>query len=402
MKAKRAAVAWPFHASREDPNMTRMIRWSAVALVPVVVLGLLLAGCPKPETDTTTTGPVEPTGPPKAPTPAVAAEYKVVISTRPGQWNLDERVRGYKETFRSDYPEIEVVQEIDDETKYEVGAKQAAAVLAAHPDLDGFAGVNAASGPGIADAVKAAGKAGEMPIVAMDADSKILDLIEEGVITASVAQRQYYMTYIGVKYLYGLKHGYFRAPGDDSQPDLEPIPEEIDTGTVEVNAENVAVFRTESQGAKEEMEEKHPEWKELLSDRKLGEASKDEEYVAIGISTGVEYWNATKAGLDDVGEELGVKTTFEGPLDHNPEQQANILDRIIAREPAGILIAPGNPDTLKPYINKAVEAGLAVICFDTDAPDSERLAYFGTSNYDAGVMGAHILAKALMGEGEPE
>ncbi|MGQ9731892.1 MAG: substrate-binding domain-containing protein [Candidatus Zipacnadales bacterium] len=363
------------------------------ASIMVVVLGnLVLSGCPKHEAPPTSDISTAPTA--ALPTPS-AAKYKVVISSRPGQWNLDERVRGYQETFAKYYPEIEVIQVIDDETKYEVGARQAAAMLSAHPDIAGFAGVNAASGPGIADAVKAAQKAGQIPIIAMDADSKILDLIEEGVITASVAQRQYYMTYIGVKYLYGLKHGYFRLPGDSSRTDIPELPTEIDTGVVEVNADNVDIFRTVSQGAKEELDEKHPDWKALLADRKVGEFKKGEEYVAIGISTGVEYWNATKAGLDDVAAELGVKCTFEGPLDHNPEQQASILDRIAARRPAGILIAPGEPNVLKPYIDKAIDEGINVICFDTDAPNSKRLAYYGTSNYDAGVMGAHLLAKAL-------
>lgn len=354
----------------------------------------IVAGCPKPEPPTGT-GQVSPV--PSA-TPTVEKKYKVVISSKPGQWNLNEREKGYRDTFADEYPEIDVIQTIDDETKYEVGQKRAGDVLGAHPDIAGFAGLNAASGPGIAAAVRAAGKAGEIPIVAMDADTPILDQIEVGVITASVAQRQYFMTYIGVKYLYGLRHGYFRAPGDESQPDLPPVPEEIDTGTVEVNKDNVAIFRTPSQGAKEELDEKHPEWRKLLSDRDPNEVEPGEEYVCIGISTGVEYWNATKEGLKDVSAELGVKGTFTGPLAHNPEEQANTLDQVIARKPAGILIAPGHPDTLKPYIDRAIDEGLAVICFDTDSPESRRLAYFGTENYKAGVMGAHILAKALGAE----
>ena len=364
-----------------------------IALAAFAALAAL-AGCPKPQPPADT-GEVAPM---PTPQPTVEKKYKVVISSKPGQWNLNERERGYRDTFTNEYPEIEVIQTIDDETKYEVGQKRAADVLAAHPDIDGFAGVNAASGPGIAAAVRAAGKGGEIPIVAMDADTPILDQIEAGVITASVAQRQYFMTYIGVKYLYGLKHGYFRRPGDESRPDLPEIPEEIDTGTVEVNEDNVAIFRTPSQGAKEELDEKHPEWQELLSDRDPNEVTPGEEYVCIGISTGVEYWNATQEGLKDVAKELGVKGTFTGPLAHSPEEQANTLDQIIARKPAGILIAPGHPDTLKPYIDKAIDEGLAVICFDTDSPDSKRLAYFGTENYKAGVMGAHILANALGAE----
>jgi ABC-type sugar transport system substrate-binding protein len=374
-------------------------RMLLAAVLVAAVAVVMLVGCPKPQP----TG--EPAPPAMTPETSNAAEatpaaggptIKVCISSRPGQLNLDERERGYRETIKKEFPQIDVIQTIDDETKYSVGQQKASAVLSAHPDLAGFAGVNAASGPGIAAAVTAAGKSGQVIVVAMDADSAILDQIQKGVITASVAQRQYFMTYIGVKYLYGLVHDHFRKPGDTSKGSLPEVPQIIDTGTVEVNAQNVAQFRTPSQGAKEELDAKHPDWKKLLADRKQGEARADEEYVAIGISTGVEYWNAAKAGLDDVAKELGVKGTFTGPQDQNPEQQANTMDQIIARKPAGILIAPGNPDTLLPYINKAIEAGIPVICFDTDAPKSKRIAYFGTENYQAGCTGARILAKALL------
>lgn len=370
----------------------------AAVFVMAVVLGV--GGCSKPRQQEPQ-GPLEMEQPSgtvnQAEAPATSgAQYKICISSRPGQWNLDERERGYRETLAKEFPSITVLQTIDDETKYSVGEQKASAIISANPDIAGFAGVNAASGPGIAAAVTAAGKAGQIIVVAMDADSAILDKIQAGVITASVAQRQYYMSYVGVKYLYGLVHGQFRKPGDASKAGLPEVPTKIDTGTVEVNAQNVAQFRTPSQGAKEELDTKHPEWKKLLSDRKQGEARADEEYVFIGISTGVEYWNAAKAGLDDVVKELGVKGTFTGPQDQNPEQQANMMDQIIARKPAGILIAPGNPQTLIPYINKAMEAGIPVICVDTDAPDSKRIGYFGTENYQAGCTGARILAKALM------
>jgi len=375
-----------------------MTRPSMLGLWGLLLGALILSvGCKKPED--------LPAGPgvgagakttAKTGATAVEKKYKVAISTRPGQWNLDERVRGYKETFEKEYPEIEVVAEIDDETKYEVGTREASAVLEKFQDLAGFAGINAASGPGVAKAVENAGRSGKVIVVAMDADSPVLDAIEEGTIQSSVAQRQYYMTYLGVKYLYGLKHELLRSPKDKSTDSKLPaIAAEVDTGTVEVTKDNVAVFRTPSQGAKEEIKKAHPEWVKLLADRKVEGDTSNEEYVVIGISTGVEYWNATREGLKDVCAELGVKPRFTGPEDQNPEKQAEELDNVIARKPAGILIAPGNPETLKPYIDRAIEEGINVICIDTDSPDSQRLAYVGTSNYQAGVMGARILAKAL-------
>lgn len=382
--------------------MLSSARYTTLLVLVALGAALLLAGCPSSKPVDTSPGPSLPpkSGQQAADATDTGETYQVVISTKPGQWNLDERVRGYEETFAKEFPNVEIAQIIDDETKYSVGQQKASAALNANPGIDAFAGVNAASGPGVAAAVKDAGRDGEIIIVAMDGDSPVLDLIGDGVVTASVAQRQYFMTYIGVKYLYGLKHGYCRAPGDtEADQSLIEIPAEIDTGTVEINSGNVELFRTLSQGAKEELAEKHPEWLELLSDRKPGEAGADEEYVAIGISTGVEYWNATKAGLADVGEELGVKCNFDGPQEHKPDEQANVLDLAIARKPAGILIAPGNPETLKPYIDRAMDEGIPVICFDTDSPDSKRIAYFGTSNYEAGVMGARILGNALTGGG---
>jgi ABC-type sugar transport system substrate-binding protein len=364
-------------------------RTLAVILAALVAAALVLSGCPKgqaPTADTKAKG-----GP-----PPVKTLFKIVISSRPGQLNLDQREQGYRDTLKKEFPQIEVLPTIDDETKASVGQSKASAALSAHPDIAGFAGVNAVSGIGLSEAVKAAGKAEKIVIVAMDGDSGILDRIQSGVITASIAQRQYYMTYIGTKYLYGIVHGYFTKPGDPAKEGTTEVPKEIDTGTVVVDKANLAQFRTPSQGAKEELADKHPDWLKLLADRKKGEAKPGEEYVTIGISTGAEYWNATKEGLKDVCAELGVKGTFEGPQDQNPEKQASIMDTIIARKPAGILIAPGNPDMLMPYINKAMDAGIPVICIDTDAPKSKRIAYFGTSNYNAGCMGAKILGDALL------
>lgn len=186
---------------------------------------------------------------------AAGQTFKVAISSRPGQWNLDERVRGYEEYFAEEAPQIEVVQVIDDETLANRGEVKASAVLSAHPDLVGFAGVNAVSGLGIAAALKNADRVGKVQVVAMDGDEGILDLIGEGVIQASVAQRQYWMSYLGVAYLYGLRHGVFTVPDGDGKDEEGEIPAEIDTTTVEVNRSNLDDFRTKSQGAKETMPE---------------------------------------------------------------------------------------------------------------------------------------------------
>ncbi len=209
----------------------------------------------------------------------------VAISSRPGQWNLDERVRGYKEYFAEKASGVNVVQVIDDETKQEVGEKQSASVLTSHPDLAGFAGVNAVSGLGIASAVRSQGKIGKVKVVAMDGDTGILSLIEEGIVDASIAQRQYWMSYIGLMYLYGLNHGFFAKPGEGAKLGLPEVPGEIDTTVVEVNKDNLASFRTPSQGAKETLPEVYKKTMEVLRKGTPMKAAEFEAFVG-GKATG--------------------------------------------------------------------------------------------------------------------
>jgi ABC-type sugar transport system substrate-binding protein len=381
---------------RRDMNRATF-RTIALATIGALLLAImLLAGCPeKPSASPGGGGGGAATS---AGDSGGEETYKVAISSRPGQWNLDERVRGYEEYFTEETPQIEVVEVFDDETLANKGEEKASAVLSKHPDLDGFAGVNAVSGLGIAAALKNADMVGDVNVVAMDGDEGILNLIEEGVIDASVAQRQYWMSWLGVGYLYGLKHGVYTAPDGDGQDEEGEIPEVIDTTTVEVNEGNLDQFRTPSQGAKESMPE---EFEEVVEHAATQEAQPDpsETYVFIGISTGAEYWRAAEAGLIDACEALGVTPDFRGPTTQDAQEQADVMATVVGMRPAGILISPGRPETLTPYINDAMEQGIPVICLDTDAPNSDRIAYFGTDNYEAGRTGAEILARLIL-EGE--
>jgi ribose transport system substrate-binding protein len=54
---------------------------------------------------------------------------------------------------------------------------------------------------------------------------------------------------------------------------------------------------------------------------------------------------------------------------------------------------------LKDGINKAVAAGIPVLTIDSDAPDSKRLFFIGTNNYQAGLIGGQRLAQELKGKG---
>ncbi|WP_197716883.1 substrate-binding domain-containing protein [Mesorhizobium sp. DCY119] len=126
----------------------------------------------------------------------------------------------------------------------------------------------------------------------------------------------------------------------------------------------------------------------------------DAEYVFLSVVTQVPFWADHRAGLDAAAADLGVKTSFTGPLDFDTAGQARQLDELIARRPAGIMIFPGDAAALKPGIDRAVEAGIPVACLTGDVPDSKRSTFLGIANFQAGRFGGEMLAEAIGGKGK--
>jgi ribose/xylose/arabinose/galactoside ABC-type transport system permease subunit/ABC-type sugar transport system substrate-binding protein len=130
-----------------------------------------------------------------------------------------------------------------------------------------------------------------------------------------------------------------------------------------------------------------------------GSSSGNEEYVFIGVSVGNPYWVDARMGLEDRARMLGVKSDLRGPTGNDPNQQIKEFEQVLARKPAGIIIAPAS-DALRPIMNRAVEEGVPVVCIDTDDPQSKRYTYIGTDNYNAGLQTGELLGQAIGGRGE--
>ena len=75
------------------------------------------------------------------------------------------------------------------------------------------------------------------------------------------------------------------------------------------------------------------------------------------------------------------------------------FEQAIAKKPNGI-VCVGFEDTLGPIIDKAIEAGIPVVTVDGDVPNSKRIAFVGTGNYNAGYQGGQYLADAIGGKGK--
>jgi ribose transport system substrate-binding protein len=129
-------------------------------------------------------------------------------------------------------------------------------------------------------------------------------------------------------------------------------------------------------------------------------AGAGKEYVFLSIVTQVPFWVDHRKALEDVQGLLQVKTSFTGPLDFDTAGQARQLDELVARQPAGILIFPGDADAMRPGIKRATEAGIPVATIIGDVPDSGRTVNLGISSFEAGRVGGEMLAQAIGGKGK--
>ena len=106
-----------------------------------------------------------------------------VMQGFPSAPNHAERYEAHLEALKK-YPNIEVIDGGIDNDSVEEAQVQAAAVLAANPDLKGYLNCDA-SGTGVAAAIEEAGKKGEVTFVAMDNLIEILEYVKSGTISAT-------------------------------------------------------------------------------------------------------------------------------------------------------------------------------------------------------------------------
>jgi ribose transport system substrate-binding protein len=137
----------------------------------------------------------------------------------------------------------------------------------------------------------------------------------------------------------------------------------------------------------------------LLSLTACGGGHSGEQYIFISVNNKIPYWQTAAAGFSQAAEELKVAYQFTGPDTYDPAGEREAMDGAIQKKPAGILISVADANLLKDSIDRAIAAGIPVITADSDAPESKRLFFIGTNNYQAGLAGGKRLAQELKGHG---
>lgn len=115
----------------------------------------------------------------------------------------------------------------------------------------------------------------------------------------------------------------------------------------------------------------------------------------------IDYFNACKAGAQKTADQLGVTLIYDGPSEPSGSEQNKFFDTWVRQGVQAICVAPNQPKTIKRFVEKAQAAGIKVLTWDSDAPESGRDLF--VNQVDERTLGEALmddLAKQMGEEGE--
>jgi len=128
--------------------------------------------------------------------------------------------------------------------------------------------------------------------------------------------------------------------------------------------------------------------------------SPDQKFFMNVFLVGADFWKACWDGFKEAADQLGVSAEITGSMEYDAIKQVETFEQILAQSPAGILVCPIDEDSLSLSVQKALDMGVPVVTFYTDAVGSDRLTIYGTSPENEGSMAAYWVAEQLNGQGD--
>lgn len=327
-----------------------------------LVLGitLLVSGCetrrggtPAPSTSSGNSGPSEVQSSQPASTDARTAKFPIEAGK---------------------YTVLDIRTDNKDHTRAKSNAEDA---ISKHPDIACMVGLWAYNPPSILAAVRGAGKEGQIAIIGFDEHRDTLQAIADGEIHGTIVQQPFLFGYKSVEYLAAMAR---------NQEVKIPEGGKIYVPHTVIKKDNVAEFR-------QKVEAMHAGNGEPPQHNREYDTSEPVKVAFITNSVD-PFWTLAERGCQLAAPALNAECQVLMPPDGQVEQQKRYIEELIAGKAQGLAISPIDPANQGEMINQACDA-MPVICQDSDAPDTNRRFYLGTSNYLAGRAAGKLVKEAI-------
>ena len=123
--------------------------------------------------------------------------------------------------------------------------------------------------------------------------------------------------------------------------------------------------------------------------------AEDKPALAFIVNAASDFWKLAEAGVNAAQAELpGYDLQFRYPAQGTAALQNALMDDLVAAGTDAIMISSADPKNSIDAFNR-IAAQVPLFTTDSDAPNSNRIAYLGSSNTDAGVQAGEIAVEAM-------
>ena len=123
--------------------------------------------------------------------------------------------------------------------------------------------------------------------------------------------------------------------------------------------------------------------------------AQDKQQLAFVVNAASDFWKLAEAGVNKAQEELpNYEVQFRYPAQGTAALQNSLMDDLVAAGTDAIMISSADPANSIDAFNR-IAAQVPLFTTDSDAPQSDRIAYLGSSNTLAGVQAGEEMVKAL-------
>ena len=129
-------------------------------------------------------------------------------------------------------------------------------------------------------------------------------------------------------------------------------------------------------------------------------AQEAKEMATVVKIAGIQWFNRMQEGVEEYAAESGNNAFQVGPAQADPQQQAALIEDMIAQGVDSLAVVPMSPEALEPVLKRAMDAGITVVTHEAASQQNTSYDLEAFRNEDFGANLMDRLATCMEGEGE--
>ena len=126
-----------------------------------------------------------------------------------------------------------------------------------------------------------------------------------------------------------------------------------------------------------------------------GALAQEKQQLAFVVNAASDFWKLAEAGVEAAQAELPeYELQFRYPAQVTAALQNALMDDLVAGGTDAIMISSADPKNSIDAFNR-IAGQVPLFTTDSDAPQSDRISYLGSSNVAAGVQAGEVAVKAM-------